>query len=306
MSVGKFNVSISSINIELGLLAEQVDNFDELFNLAIINEDGLDPVYCASLASLQTKPYEIGKWRNYKHEQAATSALKGRVTSAITGLALNNVVITPTKNGQSPVTGITNSAGYYFLWLAPGEYTVTYVISGYITHIATINIPAETEVSYEVSLTPNFTGSRFVLNWGASPTDYDLHLHLPFVWNSGTPLPNTVYWAFKGNVDSIPWATLDHDITTGYGPETISIHTPKTGSYGLYVKRYSNTQIDLVGSGARVTIYNETQSLIIYIDEATIISPGTPFQNTFWYICDIDGATKQVTVVNEIRSANPF
>jgi hypothetical protein len=56
------DLKLSDINDELGI---NYSSIEDMFLSEFVVESGLDPIYCSSLVSLRTKPYEIGKWRNY-------------------------------------------------------------------------------------------------------------------------------------------------------------------------------------------------------------------------------------------------
>jgi hypothetical protein len=58
-------------------------SIEDLFLSSNVIEEGLDPAYCISLASLRTKPYEIGKWRNYNKD--VTSAIACNISNSYPG-----------------------------------------------------------------------------------------------------------------------------------------------------------------------------------------------------------------------------
>lgn len=65
-------VKISEIAREVGVSAKPF-NLPELFNINLINPNGLNSTYCtggdgqARLTNITTKPYKIGKFRGYRH-----------------------------------------------------------------------------------------------------------------------------------------------------------------------------------------------------------------------------------------------
>ncbi len=66
-------------NLKISDIAEAINmpsntSIEDLFLSNNVIEEGLDPAYCISLASLRTKPYEIGKWRNYNKDVTAVIA----------------------------------------------------------------------------------------------------------------------------------------------------------------------------------------------------------------------------------------
>ena len=68
---------------------------------------------------------------------------------------------------------------------------------------------------------------RVLLSWDSDNTDLDLHLVTPdgaHIWYGDRVAPNG--------------ATLDVDVTTGYGPEIFSMPAPLKGQYLVYVNYY--------------------------------------------------------------------
>ena len=92
---------------------------------------------------------------------------------------------------------------------------------------------------------------------------------------------------------------LDADEIYGYGPETITINQLFAGTYTYYIKNYSGGSSGLKNSNAVVQVYNGESCA------ANIIEVPTDTNGLFWYVCDIDGATGDVTVVNQIQSSAP-
>jgi murein DD-endopeptidase MepM/ murein hydrolase activator NlpD len=95
------------------------------------------------------------------------------------------------------------------------------------------------------------TGSeyRVVLTWGAAPSDLDSHLWLP----SATPYH--VFFSDRGTTEVFPFAELDHDDTSSFGPETITIAHLLDGVYAYAVYNYSGESA-LALSGAQVQLYS--------------------------------------------------
>jgi peptidyl-Asp metalloendopeptidase len=134
----------------------------------------------------------------------------------------------------------------------------------------------------------------FVLSWGADPHDLDSHLLTPSIGGSAYH----VYYSNKGSATSPPYATLDHDVTTGYGPETMSIRTLYPGTYHYYVKNFSGSPA-ITTSGGIVKIYNSAGTLLNTVNVPT---SGT---GVYWYVADVNGNTGAVSLVNTIQSSEP-
>jgi len=78
------------------------------------------------------------------------------------------------------------------------------------------------------SLTP--ARLRVLLSWDSDGTDLDLHLV--------TPEGEHCYYANRMLVSG---AALDIDVTSGYGPEIISVPSPQRGTYLVYVNYYGGS-----------------------------------------------------------------
>jgi len=174
--------------------------------------------------------------------------------------------------------------------------TVTASATGYNTYInELVEINSSNTVNLDISLSPELaTGQmRIVLNWSSSPNDLDSHLKTPEIEG------NTyhVYYSNQGSADSPPYATLDHDVTSGYGPETMTIYNFSSGTYHYYIYNYSGSP-DITTSQAVVQLYNDN-GLANTINVPTI---GT---GRYWHVFDIDGYSQSVTVINQILESEP-
>ena len=94
---------ITDIQAELGESGET--DAEALFLSENVNPTGLDPNYCVSLASLRTKPYDIGKWRNYKQSNTIACGVESSYGGGqsypssediLLGSALGTVILYPT------------------------------------------------------------------------------------------------------------------------------------------------------------------------------------------------------------------
>jgi len=87
------------------------------------------------------------------------------------------------------------------------------------------------------------------LTWGAIPRDLDSHLIIPPM-TSGGSTGHVWYWS-KGSATYYPFAALDTDDTTGYGPEVVTIYRTFQGTYRYHVHNYSVTRC----TGGKDTLY---------------------------------------------------
>ncbi len=216
----------------------------------------------------------------------------GFVTDSQTGNAIEGAYIY-SDTGES---GYSNAQGYYAFLTATGTHDITVTATGYYNNTQETYIVQDSEVQVNFIMSPVLTGEgslRFILGWGSSPYDLDSHLLTPEIEGSDYH----VYYGFTGYADEAPYAMLDIDDMNGYGPETITVYQQFTGTYTYYVHNYSGTP-DLAGCGARVQVYDESG----LVTTVTVPSSG---DGEYWRVCEVNGSTGAVTVINEIVDAEP-
>ncbi|MBN1561427.1 VWA domain-containing protein, partial [candidate division KSB1 bacterium] len=279
-------------------------------------EDGCSSVITASAAGYGNSRVTL----RVGFSSASQATVEGRVTDATTGVAIANATIsiagkstTTDSDGRYVLEGIptnvlsANFSGEPRSGVAPLTVTFTDLSSttwqiltasadGYFEYESTITLaPGETS-TVNISLSPIITDSelRIVLNWGDTPRDLDVHLLVPSVDGS---VPYQVYYSSKGRTDSYPYAMLDIDKRNGFGPETITIKQFVAGRYVCFVHNYSREQ-PITVSNAVVQIYGRTG--LLHTVNAPLSGDGA-----YWYICDLEGATGQVTIKNTIGGEQP-
>lgn len=131
---------------------------------------------------------------------------------------------------------------------------------------------------------------NITLTWGSDPVDLDAHLLVP----GG----RHVYFGSKGSRVLEPYAQLDVDDASGYGPENIAIYRGQAGSYKFYVHQYSSSG-RLPASGARVRLVNSSGAILL---DRTVPSTGS---GQYWHVFDLDALTGSITSVNRIQVAAP-
>ena len=93
------------------------------------------------------------------------------------------------------------------------------------------------------------SGLTIKLTWGRTPFDVDSHLYAP----DGSH----VYFGTKGSLTAAPFAALDVDDLTSYGPEVVTVRRLMVGTYRYAVDNYSeSTNPGLTGSPTRVELNN--------------------------------------------------
>jgi hypothetical protein len=187
--------------------------------------------------------------------------VSGTVTNALNGSGVSGVTL-KIRKGINNRTGIiaeelqTLTNGTYSTTLRHGRYTVEAIKNGFISTYFTISvIGGESSINQNGSISPLVAigDMRIILTWGATPRDLDSHI----VRKTGGTMDYHVYFAAKSRVD----AQLDHDDTSSYGPETITVSNPQANSiYTYYVHNYSGGTTGLKTSNAKVIVaFNNTQ-----------------------------------------------
>ena len=234
---------------------------------------------------------------NFVLEPATTAGegtVSGMVTASQNGEPLEGVTIS-VVGGSATTTSDSN--GEYSFVVPSGTQEISASYTGYYTISSNVWVPTDGSATQNFSLSPVISSGsgamRMVLTWGESPSDLDSHLLTPEIEGS----EYHVYFGSHGDSLSAPYARLDVDDTSGYGPETITIYEIQPGTYRYYIYNWSGSPA-IAGSGAQVQMYNENG----LIQTVTVPASG---DGDYWYVCDIDGATGTVTLVNEIQDTSP-
>jgi len=140
--------------------------------------------------------------------------------------------------------------------------------------------------------------ARVTLTWNDTPRDLDLHLipvgrgldrhTLPQLFGRRTE----VFYGNLGSLSRFPWARLNTDIRTGYGPEVISIGLKARGSYLVAVHNYSGESV-LSGSDAIVRIELGNKPLMYHCPRSG--------DGKFWNVCLIDCDTETVEIIDSLE-----
>lgn len=221
---------------------------NEVFNNAEVTRDGL--TYNPELKLVSDQHEGLGE-------------VSGEITNALNGNPVNAATIeirkgVNAKEGEVVQTTSTDGDGQYKVELEAGSYTGTISKEGYVTASFTIlSIGGVHSQNQNASITPLLDDkeTRIVLSWGENPSDLDSHL----VGLSNGEERFHVYYADESYFDGDLSVTLDNDVTTSFGPETITLNQTDEGVYEYFVHDYSNQSTDgstaLSESDAKVEIY---------------------------------------------------
>jgi len=282
-----YTVSGSTVTILKSYLATQsVGTTTLTFDFSAGDSSTLAVTVEDILVNFDAGTYSIGNAVTITVDDSGqqTQTVTARVRSSVTDP--QGVSVTLTEAGPGVYTGyiLIGSASIPnavppTLGAGPGE-TITgvYVDSNNQTRNCSAQIASLTSDS-----------ARFVLTWGATPYDLDSHLD---VCDASGRLLSEVFYAHK----RYNTATLDLDVTAGYGPETVTISALNPNYiYRYWVHNYSNywsTSNELANSSAKVLVYlggNLTQTYTVLQGNGST-----------WSVFELNGATKQITDSNYI------
>lgn len=177
--------------------------------------------------------------------------------------------------------------------------TLTGVASGLLT-----NTLRQATTAVDVSLLPSCltlghtgAGVTMKLTWGKNPSDLDSHLFAP----NG----EHVYYSSKGHLLEDPFANLDVDDVSSYGPEVVTLTKLMVGTYKYAVKNFSGyASGSMTASGARVELNIPGRAVTLFVPPTSGEQADTEWWNLFEF--DVD-ASCNITVrrVGTYSSADP-
>jgi hypothetical protein len=232
-----------------------------------------------------------GRLLNALNNQAITTGLTVRIRPGI------GATSGPYALDSSNVTigAVTSAAdGSYVIPNVPaGNYTIEITGSGFATTYETVISAGANSSNQNILVSPTLGANevRIVLSWNASPKDVDSHLEYGNSACSDGGKKCQVVWNDKSKLSGD--LTLDWDVVTGYGPETVTMNgsvwgKPRLG-YSLY--NWSN-EAALSISGSTVKVYKATGLVRTY-------NSGPGQAGRWWQIFCFD-ASKNITDVGQL------
>jgi hypothetical protein len=106
-----------------------------------------------------------------------------------------------------------------------------------------------------------------------------------------------IYYGSQGSATTPPYAILDIDDVTSFGPETTTIYDLFSGEYHYYIYNYSQSPA-ITTSNAVVQIFNESGLL------HTLQVP-TSGEGLYWDICTLNGNNGNISIINQITTTEP-
>lgn len=225
-------------------------------------------------------------------EAEAPGTITGTLVNALNNNPLDSAQVCLQSSGAC--VSVDSSGNYTFADVPAGEQIVTATSAGYFESSQTVLVEAQMSANGSFALSPELTGDtiRIVLTWGADVTNFDAVLWTPK--ENGEGDRGLYYWGSRGSELTYPYVVLDTDNQGSLGPETITIYTQISDVYSFQVT-------DNGGSRNFETVRIEVYSSAGLVDEFN--GPATNENRyQFWHVFDYDGATGQITEVNELLS----
>jgi hypothetical protein len=221
-------------------------------------------------------------------EDAIFIHLSSTVATAM-GTDIRTAVFIPSEIGDFPT--FASLLGYNLL-IFEGD-TLHYSLMAYD------NVPLPIFYIDNVTAHRDFW-AQFTLVWGLNPSDIDSHLWTPRYGVDSTRYH--IYYADRGEAESDPYADLDVDDVTSYGPEHMTIYEPYPGVYTYAIYHFS-------GSGT-IETSEAVVSLLKPNGTVQTFSVPTDVPNVesywWWWVCTIDGTTGEVETINELHEDPPL
>jgi len=195
----------------------------------------------------------------------------------------------------------TNSAGAFTVRAVRNGATDVWAISGSLaSDPMRANVAGECPFVLPEALVLTVPAYSIALTWGETPDDLDSHLLIPMTWDDGFEYYH-VYYSNQGNLGDFPYAVLDTDDTSSYGPEIITGTRTFQGHYQYWVHNYdTDDSTDLAGSGALVQL-EIGGALYLYDVENVPLEDADP--DGWWHVFDIviDGSSTTVRSVMQFQ-----
>lgn len=165
--------------------------------------------------------------------------------------------------------------------------TMTATLAGLLSNTARVTTGASDLTQSDcLVLSASATGVTITLTWGEKPSDLDSHLYAP----DGSH----VYFRDPGSLAAAPFANLDVDDISSFGPEVITLTRLMVGTYRYAVHNYSGYGDGPISSSqAQVTLRLPGRAPELFLPPAS----GESVPTSYWTVFELDvDAQCQVTL----------
>jgi len=233
--------------------------------------------------------------------------IKGQVTDAQdAGVTINaKLKILCTSTQKELEVDVVD--GKYECQVDTGDVQIEATAEGYAgtTHIVNVKkalgVGAQTEVcmSRVIEREDDF---RCVLRWGRKPTDLDSHVYCPA---QETQPEIKCYYVNKNYAHNDCRINLDRDVTSGYGPETVTIehmdNLPEHVQYLDYIVHNYSGENYFTKSRALINVYNRDQCQVYQVPITSTVTNAR-----YWHVFRINRQTKEMSLVNAFSQQYPL
>lgn len=234
----------------------------------------------ATLAGSGTGRYYEGSVGHFSTWNADDVYNTVRISGCVNDISGNAVpgayVATDGVDYSGTTSSVTDANGRFTLPMRrSSQATLVGLSAGTLSNTLRVGpFTADAEISPCLVLSQATAGVTMKLTWGERPSDLDSHLFAP----DGSH----VYYSTKGSLVAAPYANLDVDDTSSYGPEVVTLTRLMVGTYKYSVKNYSGySSGPIAASGARVELNIPGRAQELYVPPASGETSSTPWWNLF-------------------------
>ncbi len=254
-----------------------------------VTRDAAAGVYRGSVTHVT--PWNVDYWQAPAFKRVTVIDLNGDpVVSAW-------VTVAPATGGAWWSVDVTDANGQTSVLVRPNSPIRVWVQKGTVVSPVTTDTSPGIGQTLDNTITIDPAPAVITLTWGANPQDLDLHLTVPT-----TPGRSHIYKTSLGSPTQLPYAVLDEDVTTGLGPEAISVRRLLPGTYRCAVHNYS-------GQTQALGICNSNAGVALVMPDGVNTSFIPPahnenhMDNNVWLVFDLVVAESGLSVtVNPLNS----
>ena len=199
------------------------------------------------------------------------------------------------KDYNGMASSLSNAEGNFTIdAMQNGSSLVSAALLGKVSNV--VEVLAETNTTITDCLILGDVPLSVRLTWGQSPYDLDTHVIGANDYH--------IYYGSQGSLSAEPFANLDVDDVTSYGPEVFTaLSFPEAGTYHYAVYNFSGTHTpNISDSPARVEV--------MLNGSTTIFTPpaGETDTDTWWNVFDIivaEDGSMTITTINTWSSNEP-
>lgn len=206
------------------------------------------------------------------------------------------VTVAPATGGAWWSVDVTDSNGQVTVPVRPNSGIRVWAQKGRVVTSPVMDTSPGVGETLDNTITIDPAQATMTLTWGANPRDLDLHLTVPT-----TPDRSHIYKASQGSLSQPPYAGLDNDVTTGFGPEVISARRLLPGTYRCAVHNYS-------GQTQTTGICNSNAVVVLGMPDEVDLQFFPPAHNTnhmnndVWLVFDLVVTESGSVTVNPLNA----